>query len=153
MGAFVIVTELSDLLNGTGISARKAAEKATELGVDLPYGTIAAYWTRKHPSPSEKTLEGLSEVLSLSLRRLRRAAGKAAGEADPWHPPSEANRLTRRQRDALDQLIKAIVEAPPQSDASPQADQDKEASDGAKTPLVFRTGERTTPSEHRANEG
>ncbi len=81
MGAFVIVSELSDLLNGTGISARQAAEKADELGVELPYGTIAAYWAGNHPqNPSEKTLEGLAEVTTISVRRLRRAAGKAEGE-------------------------------------------------------------------------
>lgn len=113
MGAFVTVSELSDLLNGTGISARQAAEKADELGVELPYGTIAGYWAGNHPqNPSEKTLEGLAEVTSLSVRRLRRAAGKAEGELAPWRPPQEANRLTRRQRQALEQLIKAIVDTP-----------------------------------------
>lgn len=113
MGAFVTVSELSDLLNRTGISARQAAERAKELGVELPYGTIAAYWAGKHPrNPSEKTLEGLAEVTAVSVRRLRRAAGKAEGETQPWHPPTEANRLTQRQRAALDQLIKAIVDTP-----------------------------------------
>lgn len=109
----VTVTELSDLLKRSGITARQAAEKATELGVDLPYGTIAAYWTGRHPRhPSEKTLEGLAEVTPVSLRRLRRAVGAAEGEATPWSPPAEANRLTIRQREALEQLIKAIVLAP-----------------------------------------
>lgn len=113
MGAFVTVTQLSDLLNGTGVSARQAAEKARELGVHLPYGTAAGYWAGKHPvHPSEETLEGLAAVTNLSLRRLRRAAGVAAGEVQPYQPPAEANRLTQRQRDALDDLIKSIVEAP-----------------------------------------
>lgn len=107
------MSELSDLLNDSGISARQAADKADELGVDLPYGTIAAYWAGNHPqNPSEKTLEGLAEVTAVSLRRLRRAAGKAEGENKPWHPPADANRLTARQRKALDQLIKAIVDTP-----------------------------------------
>lgn len=110
MGAFVTVSELSDLLNGTGVSARQAAEKAEAMGIHLPYGSIAAYWSGKHPQrPSEPTLEGLAEVLGLSLRRLRRAAGAAAGETTPWHPPPEANRLTQRQRRALELLIKSIV--------------------------------------------
>jgi transcriptional regulator with XRE-family HTH domain len=110
MGAFVIVTQLSDLLNGTGVSARQAAEKARELGVHLPYGTAAGYWSGRHPvNPSEETLEGLAAVTNVSLRRLRRAAGFAAGETEPYRPPAEANRLTQRQRAALDDLIKAIV--------------------------------------------
>jgi transcriptional regulator with XRE-family HTH domain len=110
MGVFVTVSELSDLLNGTGISARQAAEKADKMGIHLPYGSIASYWSGRHPQhPSEKTLEGLAEVLNIPLRRLRRAAGAAAGEATPWQPPPEANRLTQRQRRALEVLIKSIV--------------------------------------------
>lgn len=140
MGASVIVSELSDLLNATGISARQAAEKADDLGVDLPYGTIAAYWAGKHPrKPSEKTLQGLSEVTSIPLRRLRRSAGAAGGEAQPWTPPAEANRLTQRQRQAIEQLIKTIVEAPAfdsgeaaSAGASGEADQDQEVLDHPK---------------------
>lgn len=108
------MTQLSDLLRGTGISARQAAERARELDIDLPYGTIAGYWAGSHPRhPSEKTLEGLAEVTNVSVRRLRRAAGAAAGEAEPWSPPPEANRLTQRQRAAIEQLIKAIVSEVP----------------------------------------
>lgn len=107
------MSELSDLLNGTGISARQAAIKAAELGVYLPYGTAAGYWSGRHPKrPSETTLEGLAEVTGISLRRLRRAAGAPAGESVPWSPPAEANRLTQTQRAALEQLIKAIVAEP-----------------------------------------
>lgn len=113
MEAYVTVSELSDLLKSTGITARQAAEKADAEGIDLPYGTIAAYWAGKHPrNPSEKTLEGLAEVTRVSVRRLRRAAGAAVGEAKPYQPPAEANRLTQRQREALDHLIKAIVAEP-----------------------------------------
>lgn len=109
-GDYVIVTELSDLLNSTGISARQAAEKADEIGVELPYGTITGYWAGRHPiRPTEKTLLALAEVTALPVRRLRRAVGMATGEAKPWTPPPEANRLSNRQRVALERLIKAIV--------------------------------------------
>lgn len=107
------MSELSELLRATGVTARQAAKRAEDLGIHLPYGSIAAYWTPRHPKhPSEETLEGLAAVLPLSLRRLRRAAGVAEGEARPWNPPAEANRLTQRQREALEQLIKAIVVEP-----------------------------------------
>lgn len=113
METWVTVTQLSDLLNSTGISARQAADKAEAEGIHLPYGSIAAYWSGKHPQhPSEKLLEGLAEVTGVSVRRLRRAAGAAPGEATPWTPPAEANRLTQRQREALEQLIKVIVSEP-----------------------------------------
>lgn len=107
------MSELSELLRATGVTARQAAKRAEDIGVHLPYGSIAAYWTPRHPKqPSEETLQGLAEVLALPLRRLRRAAGMAEGEAQPWYPPAEANRLTQKQRAALEQLIKAIVQEP-----------------------------------------
>lgn len=113
IGEFVTVSELSELLRASGVTARQAAKRAEDLGIELPYGTIAAYWTPRHPQhPSEETLEGLAAVTNLSLRRLRRVAGMAEGEAQPWTPPPEANRLTRKQRDALEQLIKVIVAEP-----------------------------------------
>lgn len=137
------MSELSDLLNRTGISARQAAERAKELGVELPYGTIAAYWAGKHPrNPSEKTLEGLSEVTAISVRRLRRAAGKAEGEATPWRPPAEANRLTQRQRSALDQLIKSIVAgAVPEAADPPSANGTKADAFGWRARRAKRSGE------------
>lgn len=110
---------LSDLLNNSGVTARQAADKADELGVRLPYGTIAAYWAGKHPrNPSDTTLMGIAEVTGISLRRLRRAAGMPAGELEPWVPPVEANRLNHRQRDALAELIRTITDVVTAADHS-----------------------------------
>lgn len=137
MGAFVTVSELSDLLNGSGISARQAAAKAAEVGVHLPYGTAAGYWSGKHPAhPSEVTLEGLAEVTGIPLRRLRRAAGAPAGENTPWQPPDEANQLTQRQRHAIEQLIRSIVRST--DDVEPKVIELL----GSKDPRMDRTNHR-----------
>lgn len=109
---FATVSALSELLknNRYGIEARQAADKAADLGVHLKQGTIAGYFAGTNKSrPSEKTMKALSEVLSIPLEKIREAAGVPVGESDPYIPPPEANRLSSNQRQAIDQLIKAIV--------------------------------------------
>lgn len=106
------MSALSELLknNRYGIEARQAADKAAELGVHLKQGTIAGYFAGTNKSrPSEKTMKALSEVLAIPLEKIREAAGVPIGESDPYTPPPEANQLSSNQRQAIDQLIKAIV--------------------------------------------
>ncbi|OZC80254.1 hypothetical protein CH274_13545 [Rhodococcus sp. 06-418-5] len=106
------MSALSELLksNRYGIEARQAAAKAAELGVDLKQGTIAGYFAGTNKSrPSEKTMKALAEVLAIPLEKIREAAGVPIGETDPYMPPPEANRLSSNQRQAIDQLIRAIV--------------------------------------------
>lgn len=109
------MTELSALLNRSPLTARQASEKAGEIGVRLPYGTAAAYWAGTHPvHPKDETLQAIAEVTRIPVTRLRAAIQVGIGELKPWKPPPEANRLTHRQRRAIEQLIKAIVlEVPP----------------------------------------
>lgn len=70
------MSSLSDLLKSQPISARRAAEIAAEKGIDLPYGTIAGYWSGRHARrPLADTLEKLAQVLpQISLRQLQEAA-------------------------------------------------------------------------------
>lgn len=63
VGASETVSSLSDLLKSQPISARRAAEIAAEKGIDLPYGTIAGYWSGRHARrPLADTLEKLAQV-------------------------------------------------------------------------------------------
>jgi hypothetical protein len=41
---------------------------------------------------------------------LRRAAGLPADETAPYTPPPESSRLTRRQRRAVDEIIRAMLD-------------------------------------------
>lgn len=50
MGVSETVSTLSDLLNSGTVTARQAADKAADMGLDLRYGTIAAYWSGGHLS-------------------------------------------------------------------------------------------------------
>lgn len=58
---------------------------------------------------SEKTIEAVAGALRLPLTTIRGWAAAALGEVGPWEPPAVANRLTDRQRRALDELIRAMV--------------------------------------------
>lgn len=117
------MSALSDLLNGQTVSARQAADKADELGIDLPYGTLAGYWAGNHGRPTRQSLEKLAQVVpSLTEAKLQEAAWGRSAPLGPYEPTSESVHLTEPQRRALDDLIKSIVnpgagnaEAPPRS--------------------------------------
>lgn len=70
-----------------------------------------------HGHPSERTLALLAEALVLPLWRLRRAAGAPAGEPEPYRPPAEASRLSRRERRAVDEVIRLLAGSGPLPEA------------------------------------
>jgi hypothetical protein len=107
------VTALSDLLvasNKSGASARAISRQAQELGHTLNHDTAARYLRGDHGVPDEATLLAFSEVLGVSMRQLRMAADLPAELTSPYVPPPEASRLSRRQRRALDEIIRAMLE-------------------------------------------
>jgi transcriptional regulator with XRE-family HTH domain len=107
------VTALSDLLvasNKAGMSARAVARKAQERGYSLNHDTAARYLRGDHGVPDEATLIALSDVLGVSMRELRKAADLPSETVAPYVPPAEASRLSRRQRRALDEIIRSMVE-------------------------------------------
>ena len=104
---------LSDLLvkkNSAGSSARALARRAQELGHTLNHDTAARYLRGDHGVPDEATLVAFSEVLRVPLRELRAAADLPSEATSPYVPPPEASRLTRRQRRAVDEVIRAMLE-------------------------------------------
>jgi transcriptional regulator with XRE-family HTH domain len=114
------VTALSDLLvasNRAGLSARALARTAQQRGYSLNHDTAARYLRGDHGVPDEATLIALSDVLGVPLRELRAAADLPSETTTPYVPPAEASRMTRRQRRAVDEIIRAMVE-PAQSRAT-----------------------------------
>jgi transcriptional regulator with XRE-family HTH domain len=108
-----VVTALSDLLvasNKAGLSARAVARKARESGYSLNHDTAARYLRGDHGVPDEATLIALSDIFGVSMRELRKAADLPSETTAPYVPPAEASRLTRRQRKALDEIIRSMVE-------------------------------------------
>jgi hypothetical protein len=107
------MSALSDLLAAhvkPGVSARAVSRRAQELGYTLNHDTAARYLRGDHGAPDEVTLVAFSQVLKVPLRELRAAANLPTETTAPYVPPAEASRLTRRQRRAVDEIIRAMIE-------------------------------------------
>jgi len=114
------MSALSDLLNKAntaGLSARSLARNAQAAGFTLNHDTAARYLRGDHGRPDEATLLALSKVLRVPLSRLRTAASLPAEETEPYRPPAESSRLNRRQRRAVDEIIRAMLETVPAAKA------------------------------------
>ncbi|MDP9091717.1 MAG: hypothetical protein M3N95_01935 [Actinomycetota bacterium] len=138
------MTQLSDVLkaaNKSNLSARAIARKAGARGHSLNHDTAARYLRGDHGRPDETTLLAFADVLPVTLTRLRAAANLPAEQTAPYSPPPEASRLTRRQRRAVDEIIRAML-AP---GAAPVADLETERAQPA--PRAARHGD----PEHTAD--
>lgn len=112
------MSALSDLLNETNagrLSARSLARAARAAGFTLNHDTAARYLRGDHGRPDEETLRAFANVLPVQLSELRIAADLPAEETEPYQPPAEASRLSRRQRRAVDEIIRAMLEPQPSS--------------------------------------
>lgn len=110
------MSALSELLaeaNASRMSARSLARAAQSAGYSLNHDTAARYLRGDHGKPDEATLVALSKVLRVPLGRLRTAAALPSEETEPYRPPAESSRLNRRQRRAIDEIIRAMLEARP----------------------------------------
>lgn len=108
------MTRLSEVLreaNTGGLSARAVARIARERGYSLNHDTAARYLRGDHGRPDEATLVAFADVLGVELAALRVAADLPAELTTPYTPPPEASRLNRRQRLAVDEIIRAMLDA------------------------------------------
>ena len=92
------------------MSAREVARRARERGHTLNHDTVARYVRGDHGIPDEATLRALSDVLRIPMSQLRAAANLPSESTELYVPPPEASRLSRRQRRAVDELIRSMVE-------------------------------------------
>jgi transcriptional regulator with XRE-family HTH domain len=106
------MSALSELLtssNTSGMSARALSRAAQSEGFRLNHDTAARYLRGDHGRPDEATLIALANVLDIPLAKLRDAAGLPSELTEPYVPPAEASRLNRRQRLAVDEIIRAML--------------------------------------------
>ena len=109
------MSRLSEVLreaNVGGLSARGVARVARERGYSLNHDTAARYLRGDHGRPDEATLVAFADVLNVDLAALRTAADLPAELTTPYAPPPESSRLNRRQRLAVDEIIRAMLEQP-----------------------------------------
>lgn len=106
------MSALSDYLHAHLPEGWTQRDLVVALAADLDRTTVYRYLNGKHtPSPPEGVLRAFARVLNVPIIDLRRAAGVAAGEAQPWVPPLEADRLNHAQRSALDAFLRATAAA------------------------------------------
>ena len=109
------MSALSELLrdaNTAGLSARAVARSAQTHGHTMNHDTAARYLRGAHGTPDEETLLALADVFGVALSDLRTAAGLPAEVTEPYRPPVEASRLNRRQRRAVDEIIRSMLDVP-----------------------------------------
>lgn len=140
------MSTLSELLtraNDAKRSARAIARAAQERGHTLNHDTAARYLRGDHGVPDEATLIAFSEVLDVPLRDLRTAAQLPSESTEPYVPPSESSRLTRRQRRAVDEIIRAMLE--PRAERADVSElPDRQAT---RSPRAARHGEPEPPAD------
>ncbi len=84
--------------------------RAAAAGHRIDRSVVARYLNGEHgPRPRQETLSALAAGFELDARELRALVGRPPGELGPYVPTSESASLTTEQRQALDQLIKAIT--------------------------------------------
>lgn len=140
------MSALSDLVN-KGLARRGRSDwslRALEAHVDerLSHGSIAKYRNGTHGVPDEETLDVLSDLTGISVERLRRAAGLPEGQREVYQPPVESARLDRRQRRALDELIRSFVTAQEEHDDASQEQGSEEGSAEIAEPPAIGEQER-----------
>jgi hypothetical protein len=107
------VSHLSDLLNAVlpdGWSARRVSREAEAKGFRLSAASSTAYFGGRHGRPDEETLQALAAVLPVSIVKLRQAATLSPGITTPYKPPAVADRLTDRERSAVDEMIRLLAD-------------------------------------------
>ena len=112
------MSELSKLLQQADRrNPMTTRERAKRIDGRIHFATLAKYQAGTHPArPDETTLRALADAYDVPYAKIQRAAGVPVG-AGPYQPPAEAARLTRREQEAITELIKAIAAGKGESDA------------------------------------
>lgn len=136
------MSELSELLQAAQqrnpMTLRQREAKADGA---IQFGTIGTYLRGHHPAnPEESTLRALSRAFDVPLERLQMAAGVTVGGAD-WTPPMEVSRLTKRQQNALTELIRAIAAGGSSDDRQSEAQKSPSPEDGVNSERQAVDGE------------
>ena len=118
------MTVLSEYLLAHLPPGSSKAQLVAALDGRLDRTTVYRYLAGNHPrKPPEYVLAHFAEVLpTVTLVGLREAAGVPVGLNEPWIPPLEANRLNAAQRHALEEFIRATVNAEDSEAEQPPSD-------------------------------
>lgn len=112
--------KLTELLRDRqqGRSLRTLRDNAARRGQVIGHATIGLYLGDSHPVPTEETLRALAAAFGVSLKKLREAAGMGT-VTTPFRLPADADKLTERQRRAVAEVVRAMLN--PGGDPDPVA--------------------------------
>lgn len=101
-----------DFIYGGSPSIRALARAArTALGSESPSdAAVHKVVMGEVEQPEDDTVNGLALALGLDVRVVAGWVGAAREQRDPWRPPDGADRLTRKQRDVLDALVRVMID-------------------------------------------
>lgn len=68
--------------------------------------------------PEVETVQAVANALRVDVRTVSKWVSQARSVREPWTPPAEAHLLTRKERDALDRLIRVMAERQGESDGT-----------------------------------
>lgn len=109
-----------DLMDRRGIaSVRKLAERA-----GLSHTPVVGIVYGDAVNPTEETLAKLARALDIPLADIYWMVGRPVPHVEHWTPPAEANRMTLRQRAAIEELIRTIVDPGEAAPSTPAPGQD-----------------------------
>jgi transcriptional regulator with XRE-family HTH domain len=140
------LSELLSSANEKRLSARAVARLAQAAGHTLNHDTAARYLRGDHGKPDESTLVALAEVFDVPLSALRDAAGLPSELTEPYQPPVEASRLTRRQRLAVDEIIRAMLDTGRKASGDELADRRAGRGDAGQSRDAARRGSMEPPN-------
>ncbi|WP_026535755.1 hypothetical protein [Arthrobacter sp. H14] len=107
------MSALSKLLheaNSEGWSARRITAEAEKRGHPVANTSVSKYLRGEPEKSSENVLAALGAALGIPLPKLRAAAGLPSGELEDFVLPPEANRLSRKQRDVVLNLVQVFLD-------------------------------------------
>ena len=92
-------------------SSNALAKLGKERGYDINRTTLAEMRRGAYPwTPSDATIEMLAKLAGVS-REEAYAAADMGDPGEPYQPPAGAKHLTAKQREVVDTVIRALVEA------------------------------------------
>lgn len=93
------------LLEQRGITSIRALSRKSGLSVETTRKAVLGLAT-----PRLETVQALADALQVSVPQIETLLGdEYVSTARPYAPPAEADRMTRRQRVAVDEMIRLLV--------------------------------------------
>lgn len=103
-------------------------ESLRDLGTaaGLSHTAVAKVVHGQSKNVRDETVRSLARALSVDMGTIYELINKPVDYASPWSPPAESQRLTRRQRSALEELMRSMAEKPELKE-TPMTREDKAA--------------------------